>query len=45
MYWQWQPITAIVWKAGHKTLAMILTEYFSFAASCGTSLHICDQSF
>lgn len=30
MYWKWQPITAIVWKADNETLAMILTGVFFF---------------
>jgi protein-S-isoprenylcysteine O-methyltransferase Ste14 len=30
MYWKWQPITAIVWKAENETLAMILTGVFFF---------------
>jgi protein-S-isoprenylcysteine O-methyltransferase Ste14 len=30
MYWKWQPITAIVWKADNETLTMILTGVFFF---------------
>jgi protein-S-isoprenylcysteine O-methyltransferase Ste14 len=30
VYWQWQPITTIVWKAENETIAMILTGVFFF---------------
>lgn len=30
MYWQWQPISTIVWKAGNETFTMILTGVFFF---------------
>lgn len=30
IYWQWQPITTIVWKAENETIAMILTGVFFF---------------
>ncbi|MFT7666963.1 MAG: protein-S-isoprenylcysteine O-methyltransferase Ste14 [Patiriisocius sp.] len=30
IYWQWQPITTIVWKAENETIAMIITGVFFF---------------
>ncbi|WP_371561009.1 methanethiol S-methyltransferase [Flavobacterium sp. Arc2] len=30
MYWKWQPITAIVWKADNETIAVIITGVFLF---------------
>ncbi len=30
LYWQWQPITSIVWKAENQTLAFILTGTYFF---------------
>jgi protein-S-isoprenylcysteine O-methyltransferase Ste14 len=30
IYWQWRPITTVVWKAGNETTAMILTGLFFF---------------
>lgn len=30
MYWKWQPITTIVWKADNKTIAVILIGVFFF---------------
>lgn len=30
IFWQWQPVTTVVWKAQNATVAMILTGLFSF---------------
>jgi protein-S-isoprenylcysteine O-methyltransferase Ste14 len=30
IFWQWQPITTVVWKAENETVAMILTGIFIF---------------
>ena len=30
IFWQWQPITTVVWKAENETVAMILTGVFFF---------------
>lgn len=30
IYWQWQPISTIVWKAENETIAMIITGVFFF---------------
>jgi len=30
IFWQWQPITTVVWKAENETVAMILTGVFYF---------------